>query len=109
MLDKKPLSFKPNDDEEEYLNKEGKLDSWSNTVHNWIKEDKQKSKTERFNKLQSSLLLIFIGVLLFSVSYVIPPFSGNNFIIIVFIFICSAVSITFGSFTLFMEYRDGRR
>jgi hypothetical protein len=68
-----PLSFKPSADEEQYLSETGKLDCWSETVHNWIKNEQQKDKKKMIDDMTSPLLLLCSGILLSVIGFIIVP------------------------------------
>lgn len=113
MLDKKPRSVLLKDEEEEYLHSKGKLDNWSSTVHQYIKDDMVKDKKQTFDrkidKVTNSLIMIFFGIVIFCLSYLIPPFEKDNFLIIIGLFICSVLCVTIGSFILVLEFVNARK
>lgn len=109
-MSKVPLSYKPTDEEEEYLAKTGKLDSWTNTIRNWIEQDKKLTKKQLFDKIQNSLILLFIGIMAFMLGTLIPTISFINFFMITILFILSFVAITYSSMSILWELiLNGRR
>ena len=108
-MSKESLSFRPNDEEYKHLEQTGKLYKWSQACHEWIEKDRKQTLQERLEKIQNSLMLIIVGILVFSFSYLLVPFNTNNFVIIALLFGASAVSVTVGAIYLLLElYIHGR-
>jgi len=101
-MGKRQLKFYPTDDEEEYLDINGKLDSWTDTVRTWIKQDRQKNKKQIIDKTQYGILLIVMGIISFALTYFLP-ISLANIIVIIVLFSISAIAVTFGSISVIWE------
>jgi len=99
-----PLSFKPNNEEEEYLTKTGKINNWSETIHKWIEQDRKRSRKQVFDSARNNLILIFLGILVFSINYILVPLTVVNIVVVVILFIVSAVAITYGTISMIWDW-----
>jgi len=102
-MGKRQLLFKPTDDEEEYLDETGKLDSWTDTVRAWMRQDRQKNKKQLVDKMRDGILLIVMGVLLFVVLLFLSPSTLTNITVIIVLFSISALAVTLGSVSIVWE------
>jgi len=101
-MGKRQLLFRPTDEEEEYLDKNGKLNSWSDTVRTWIKQDKQKNKKQIIDKMQYGFLLILMGLFAFVLTYFLPM-TLTSITVVIVLFSISALAVTFGSVSIIWE------
>jgi hypothetical protein len=109
-MSKVPLSFKPTDEEEEYLEKHGKLDSWTDTVRTWIARDKRLSRKQLMDRMQNSLILIFVGIMAFMLGVMLPSMDFFRFIMVTILFVIAFVSVTYGASSIVWEiYLNVRR
>jgi len=100
---KRQLIFRPTDEEEEYLEQRGLLVSWTKTVNNWIEQDKRKNRKQLVDKFRDGILLVVMGVVLFTVLLFLSPSSLTNITIIIVLFSISAVAVTIGSVSIIWE------
>jgi len=100
---KRQLIFRPTDEEEEYLEQRGLLVSWTKTVNNWIEQDKRKNRKQLVDKFRDGILLVVMGVVLFTVLLFLSPSSLTNITIIIVLFSISAVAVTLGSVSIIWE------
>jgi len=102
-MGKRQLLFKPSDETEEYLVETGKLNSWTDTVNNWIKQDRQRNKKQLVDKMRDGILLMVMGVILFAVILFLTPSNITNITIIIVLFSFSAVAVTLGAISIIWE------
>jgi len=102
-VSKLQLIFKPTDDEEEYLRINGKLDSWTKTVRDWVKHDKKYSKKRTIDRVQNSFVLIFTGILAFVFSLILPIDFANKLLVNIIVFLISVIAVTYGSISIVWE------
>lgn len=101
-MGKRQLLFKPTDEEEEYLDEHGLLNSWTDTVRRWIKQEGKKNKKQVVDKMQYGFLLIVMGIISFVLTYFLP-LSLSNIVVIIVLFSISALAVTFGAVSIFWE------
>ena len=103
MKSKRQLLFVPSEEEEEYLENQGYLNSWTRTIRRWMELDKKRNRKQIFDKIQNGLILIVIGIMTFGLSYLIIPFSPASLMWIGLLCAVSAIAVTFGAFSIFWE------
>lgn len=99
------LVFRPSEEEEVYLTEHNLMVSWTNTIRNWIEQDKTRNKKSFFDKIQSSMLLIFLGLLGSSLTFFLIPVTFGGVVVVVLLFVVSSVCVTIGVISLLWEYR----
>jgi len=102
-MGKRQLLFKPTDDEEEYLDQRGLLNSWTDTVRTWLSNDKRKNKKMLVDKMRDGILLVVMGVILFTVLLFLSPSNLTNITVIIVLFSISALAVTLGVISIFWE------
>ena len=103
-----PLSYRPKDEDYEFLHKAGIINNWSDTVDRWIKQEQKQHRTVQFERLQNSILLIIFGVFIYILSFIVYPFYsvGSLFIVIV-IYVCAVICVTYGTAMIYWRWRHG--
>jgi len=102
-MEKRQLLFKPTVEEEEYLEKTGKLESWTNTVRKWIAQDKKLNRKQLMDKIQGSLILIFVGIMAFMLGVLLPSMNFTSFFIVTVLFVVAAVSVSYAGISICWE------
>ena len=102
------LTFRPNTEDEKFLESKLRENGWSEIVRTWIKQDKKLSKKEIMDKIKNDLILIYMGLLVFGFSYVVTIIWPSHFIVIIFFF-TATIAITYGSFSIIWELKLNAR
>ena len=104
-MSKIPLGFKPDDLEEDYINRrlrELKI-GWSDYVRFLLKLDRGFTRRELVEKIQGSLILLFVGIMAFLLGSILPSINSYYLSIVVVLFLVAFFAVTYSAFSIIAE------
>jgi len=101
-MEKRPLTFKPTDDELEFLEEHNI--GFSEFCHNAFKWAKNGDKSNILDKIGNRFLLVILGLGLYGLSYLVVNLFAWSILVL-----CGFFSVCFGSLGIIIEVKNGRR
>lgn len=100
-MGKRPLSFVPDDDEQDFIDAQDI--KWSAFCHKWLDKERGLIKQDLKDKIESKLIIILIGIMCMIFTFVIA-----DLFVLIITSICGVVAIFIGTFSILRLYKNER-